>query len=265
MIRVIGKLVLSPLLAWQAVRTRRTTPRLPVAAGAPAGEVGTGEPLRLLVVGESTAVGVGAAHHGEALAGELAVRLAAKLGRRVCWRVIGENGANARRTLRLLEAAHDAAADLAVVALGVNDVLEQTSAARWSRDMAALVAALHARTGAREVILLEVPPLAHFPALPRPLRDVLGWDARRLDAALARVAARLDAPARPVRHYRFAFDGTREFFARDGFHPSARGYARWAELIAARYAHESAQRPRYREGEETSSRAGRATEKTYTF
>lgn len=245
MIRLAAKIALGPLLVWQALRVRRKTPRMPVAAGAHAGEVGAGAPLRLLVVGESTAVGVGAAHHGEALAGELAARLAAKLDRRASWRVIGENGATARRTLRLLEAAHDAAADLAVVALGVNDVLAQTSAARWQRDVTALVAALHARTGAREVILLEVPPLVHFPALPRPLRDVLGADARRLDAALARVAAQLDAPARRVRHYRFAFDGAREFFARDGFHPSAHGYARWAELIADRLAREPAASPNH--------------------
>lgn len=245
MIRLATKVALGPLLLWQARRVRRTTPRLPVAGGALAGATGSGAPLRLLVIGESTAAGVGAAHHGEALAGELAVRLAAKLGRRVFWRVLGENGATARRALRLLEASHDAQADLAVVVLGVNDVLEQTSAARWQRDVTALVAALHARTGVREVILLEVPPLAHFPALPRPLRDVLGADARRLDAALARTATRLDAPARRVRHYRFAFDGAREFFARDGFHPSARGYARWAELIADRLAREPAANPNH--------------------
>ncbi|GAB4475691.1 MAG: SGNH/GDSL hydrolase family protein [Burkholderiaceae bacterium] len=240
MIPLAAKIALGPLLLWQAQRVRRDTPRLPVAAGAPAGEAGSGAPLRLLVIGESTAAGVGAAHHGEALAGELAVRLARRLGRRVLWRVLGENGATARRALRVLEAADTAPADLAVVALGVNDVLEQTRAARWQSVMAALVARLHARTGAREVILLEVPPLARFPALPRPLRDVLGADARRLDARLARIAARPDAREPRVRHYRFAFDGAREFFARDGFHPSARGYARWAELIAARLAREAA-------------------------
>ncbi|MFN3565137.1 MAG: SGNH/GDSL hydrolase family protein [Burkholderiaceae bacterium] len=245
MIPIAAKIVLGPLLIWQGHRVRRTTPRLPVARGALAGEIGSGAPLRLLVIGESTAVGVGAAHHGEALAGELAGRLAAKLGRRVFWRVLGENGATARRALQVLEAAEAAPADLAVVALGVNDVLEQTRVARWRRDVAALVAALHARTGARDVILLEVPPLAKFPALPRPLRDVLGADAHRLDAALARLAARLDAPDRRVRHDRFAFDGAREFFARDGFHPSARGYARWAELIADRLARDWAADPNH--------------------
>jgi lysophospholipase L1-like esterase len=239
LIDLVAKIALGPLLAWQAQRVRRTTPRLPVAGGDCIGEVGHGPLLRLLVIGESTAAGVGAAHHGEALAGELAARLATKLGRCVCWRVLGENGATARRALRLLEEAHDAAADLAVVALGVNDVLEQTAAARWSHEVAALVEGLRERTGAREVILLEVPPLARFPALPRPLRDVLGRDARRLDAGLARVAVRLDASDRRVRHYRFAFDGARQFFASDGFHPSARGYARWAELIAERYAREA--------------------------
>jgi lysophospholipase L1-like esterase len=238
LIRAAAKVALGPLLLWQARRVRRVTPRLPEAGGAPQGAVGDGAPLRLLVVGESTAAGVGATHHGEALAGALAARLAATLGRRVAWRVLGENGATARRVLRLVEADRGAPVDLAVVALGVNDVLEQTRGRQWESDFAALVAALRAQRGARDVILLEVPPLARFPALPRPLRDVLGADARRLDARLARVAARLDTPQRRVLHYRFAFDGAREFFAADGFHPSPRGYAHWAGLIADRFAQE---------------------------
>jgi lysophospholipase L1-like esterase len=182
---------------------------------------------------------VGAEHHGEALAGALAERLAQRLGRRVLWQVLGENGATARRTVQLLAQTAAAPSEVAVVALGVNDVLEQTRESRWVHDVSALVQALQERTGAREVILLGVPPLGHFPALPPPLRQVLGLDAQRLDRALGRLAARLDRPPQlSVRHYRFAFSGAREFFARDGFHPSAHGYARWAELIAERLSRE---------------------------
>ncbi|WP_236040775.1 hypothetical protein [Marinobacter nauticus] len=52
--------LLFPVLLYQGKRTRRVTPRLPEATGDYAGQYGEGEPVfRLLVLGESTAAGVG--------------------------------------------------------------------------------------------------------------------------------------------------------------------------------------------------------------
>ena len=52
--------VLFPVLLYQGKRTRQTTPRLPEASGSPFGQYGEGEPARrILVIGESTAAGVG--------------------------------------------------------------------------------------------------------------------------------------------------------------------------------------------------------------
>ncbi len=84
------------LLAAQAVYVKRTTPRLPGAAGPTDGVVeGAGEPFRLAVLGESTVDGVGAATHEEALTGCLARELA-NGGRAVRWQAAGRTGANAR-------------------------------------------------------------------------------------------------------------------------------------------------------------------------
>ncbi len=52
---------LAPLLLWQGRHVRRVTPRLPEAAGPRAGTTGHGPPLRLLVLGDSAAAGVGVA------------------------------------------------------------------------------------------------------------------------------------------------------------------------------------------------------------
>ncbi len=66
---------LAPVLAFQAWRTVRRTPRLDPAGGDEHGFVqganpGTGRPaFRVVVIGESTAVGVGASRHTEALPG----------------------------------------------------------------------------------------------------------------------------------------------------------------------------------------------------
>lgn len=223
--------VLAPVLVPQGRRVRRTTPRVPEAAGPRAGEVpGIGAPVRLLVLGESTAAGVGAADHQEGLAGQMAGALAARTGRPVRWRVLGRNGATAASTRdELLARAKDVAADVAVIALGVNDTLRLHSPARWSRDLTRLIEAVRERCGPIPILLAAVPPMGRFPALPQPLRAVLGLRAAVLDRAAARLAGEMAE----VRHVSFALaaGSVDDLFCRDQFHPSPLGYARWgAEL-----------------------------------
>jgi lysophospholipase L1-like esterase len=91
-----------------------------------------------------------------------------------------------------------------------------------------LIVSLRRRAGRIPIVLAGVPPMSRFPALPRPLRDVLGARSAILDAAAARLtllpsvvhvpmpAAMLD-PAT---------------FAEDRFHPGPEGYRRWAEQLA---------------------------------
>ena len=68
--------LLFPVLLYQGKRTRRVTPRLPEATGDCAGQYGEGEPVfRLLVLGESTAAGVGVESHAQGLASQLALQL----------------------------------------------------------------------------------------------------------------------------------------------------------------------------------------------
>lgn len=226
-----GTVLLAPVLVPQGRRVRRTTPRLPEAAGPRAGEVpGSGDPLRLLVLGESTAAGVGAADHQEGLAGQAAISLAARTGRPVRWRVLGRNGATAATTRdELLAPATDVAADVAVVALGVNDTLRLHGPARWTADLRRLVDAIRDRCGPVPVLLAAVPPMGRFPGLPQPLRGVLGLRATMLDRAAARLARQMDG----VHHLHMPLDAgsVDRFFCADRFHPSPHGYGVWgAEL-----------------------------------
>ncbi len=228
---VLGTGLLAPLLVWQGRRVRATTPRLPEAAGPRTGEAaGAGAAVELLVLGESTAAGVGAEDHQRGLAGQVARTLAAETGRRVRWRVLARNGATAAITRDELLAPADAvAADVAVVVLGVNDTLRLHSPGRWTRDLRALIDAVRERCGPIPVMLAAVPPMGVFPGLPQPLRGVLGLRAAVLDRAAARLAAELDS----VRHVavplpRGAVD---DFFCADRFHPSPHGYARWGDAL----------------------------------
>ncbi|WP_344869079.1 SGNH/GDSL hydrolase family protein [Amycolatopsis ultiminotia] len=227
-LRLFVFLLLAPVLAVQAVRVRRATPRLPGAAGPTEGTIGAGVPMRVAVLGESTVDGVGAPTHTEALTGRLAAALAKAVpGREVRWQAVGRTGASAQDVLRELVPRLQAA-DVLVVALGVNDAMELHSAARFRRDLLAIVVGVRRRLGDVPVVLAGVPPLGSFPALPRPLRDVLGARAAALDQA-ARELTWLSG----VSYVPFApgllHDG---LFAEDRFHPGPAGYRTWAAALA---------------------------------
>ncbi|HEY2058635.1 MAG TPA: SGNH/GDSL hydrolase family protein [Amycolatopsis sp.] len=219
-------LLAAPLLVVQAVRVRRSTPRLPGAAGPVEGVVGDGAVLRLAVLGESTVDGVGAATHDEALTGQLARQLAARLGRQVRWQAIGRTGANARVVSQDL-VPRLKPADLLVVVLGVNDTIELHSATRFRRDLLNVVVEARRRIGPVPVLVAGVPPMARFPSLPRPLRDVLAARSEALDRAAAELAE-LSGVAYAAMDPALLHEGT---FAADRFHPGPVGYRDWAESL----------------------------------
>ncbi|HEX8246464.1 MAG TPA: SGNH/GDSL hydrolase family protein, partial [Longimicrobium sp.] len=180
-----------------------------------------------------TVAGIGAAAHEQALTGRVAAALARVTGRPVAWRAVGRSGATARdAAAHLVPILGDARVDAVVVALGVNDTLRFRPPSRWTRDVERLIGAIRARVGPAPVVLAGVPPMQCFPALPQPLRAVLGARARRLDAALARVPGRIAAAA----HVPMRTDLAAHFFCADGFHPSEEGYAVWGERLAAEVA-----------------------------
>ncbi|MFC7241892.1 SGNH/GDSL hydrolase family protein [Catellatospora aurea] len=218
----------APILLAQGVRVRRRTPVLPEAAGERHGvEGGPGpDPLAVLVLGESTAAGVGVPNQADGLAPALAAGLARHSGRPVTWRVTANTGFSARKTLaRLVPQLPDETYDAMVVVLGVNDVLEMRSGRAWQADIGALITALRPRLRAGgRIVLAGVPDVAGFPTLPQPTRALLALHARHLDRRLARAAASTPS-ALHVPSPRIDETG---LYAEDGFHPSAAGYRMWA-------------------------------------
>lgn len=224
---VAGLPVLIPQAAW----VRYRTPRLPEAGGDPHGATpGSGPALRVVVLGESTVAGVGAEQYADGLSACLAERLAARTARPVGWRAVGRSGATARSArAELTPRLAGLEADALVLVLGVNDVLGLGSAAQWSADLHALIdAAWSALRAPCPTVVSPLPPLGEFACFPQPLRAFLGLRATAFDAVTRAVAAErglVVAPALPRL--------TPEVFATDGFHPSAAGYAAWAEGLAA--------------------------------
>ena len=225
-------LSLAPLLAAQGFYVRRTVPVLPEPPGPRHGTRGSGPSVRLLILGDSAAAGVGAVSQTEALSGQLVAGLAAD--RQVTWRLIARSGYTTRGLLaHLREHPLEGEWDVAVISLGVNDAIRQHTPARFAADQRELLAGLRARSGVRQRILSGLPPVHRFPALPEPLRWYLGSAATQLDRTLASIAASesgceylsLNVPAEL---------DVGAAMASDGFHPGPSAYALWGFAAAER-------------------------------
>jgi len=217
-----AKLLLAPILIAQALRVRKSAQILPEPPGARQGMSGQGAPLRLLIVGDSSGAGVGADHQSEALSGRLVDALARD--HHVTWRLEAKTGATTATTLDTIATVPRAAYDVAVVALGVNDVTSMVTGRRLLAQRDRLYRILRKDFGARRIIVSGVPPLKNFPLLPQPLRWVLGRTADRFDAALAAQGG--------IEYLRFDIPFDADMMARDGFHPGAAAYRIWGQTLA---------------------------------
>jgi lysophospholipase L1-like esterase len=226
-------LPLWPFLVAQGNYVRRMTPRLPEAAGPTGGVAGQdydGLPLSLLALGESPVAGVGVDRHEEAITCQLAQALSARLQRRINWSAYGKNGITVREALtQLVPCIPKQRVDIALVAFGVNDTTAFHSAARWREDVRNILTALDAQCAPRLIVLSGVPPMERFPALPPPLRWIMGLKARVLDSAARDLTLRWPH----VRHVGLALDpADKTMMAIDGYHPSQVGCIAWASLLA---------------------------------
>jgi lysophospholipase L1-like esterase len=223
------KLVLSPLLVAQAVATRRRAPVLPEAAGPREGRLGgRGPALRVLIAGDSSAAGVGVAHQDQSVAGHFARSLHPLIGRPLHWTLRARSGLTTRQVHALLQADRPAAADIAVVITGVNDVIDQLPSHRAVAHRAALADWLLAERLAAHVVFAPLPPIHQFPLLPQPLRRVMGDDAHRHNDALAAWArTRADVSWVPI-----PLTLSADTMASDGFHPGEPVYRICGETLA---------------------------------
>ncbi|CUH51039.1 SGNH/GDSL hydrolase family protein [Shimia marina] len=219
------RIPLAPLLLVQALGVRKRANQLPEPPGNRSGTCGTGPELNLLIIGDSSAAGVGAGTQSQALSGQLTARLSEHF--QVHWRLIAETGATTKTILQKLEHIDTQPADIVVSALGVNDVTRGFSRARWTHNQDRLAQVLATRFNAHLIVASGLPPMGMYPKLPQPLRWILGQQANRLDQGLAALCAKhpilshmpLDVPFEP------------RYQASDGYHPSEEAYALWATLL----------------------------------
>ncbi|HVM14266.1 MAG TPA: SGNH/GDSL hydrolase family protein [Egibacteraceae bacterium] len=204
----------------------------------PPGEADPGDavPLRLVVLGDSLAAGVGSPTVDGSLPALIAERVAPALGRPVS--VIGHGVSGARTDDTRSEQVPllaGAPADVVVIVVGSNDVTHVTPPWVLRRQTAELLTEVQGAAAGTPVVLAGIPLFTGTPRLPVPLRWVVGAYARPLRDAQREVTVRAEG----VRYADIARDASPRFrgvpdaMSADGYHPSPVGYGFWADAIAA--------------------------------
>jgi lysophospholipase L1-like esterase len=191
-----------------------------------------GEPVELLMLGDSIAASLGVERRKDALGARVAKGVAKTLARPVRLRtaaVVGAESSALKGQLDALETGYRA--DVAVIVAGGNDVTHRVPVATSAAHLAAAIRRLRADRVA--VVVGTCPDLGALRPVPQPLRALGSRMSRQL--ADAQAAAAREAGARPVSLRRAVgpvfISHPEEMFGLDRFHPSALGYRRTAEAL----------------------------------
>ena len=187
-----------------------------------------GQPeLRLTLLGDSTAAGVGAAGTNGTVGGQLASAIDR---RRVRLSSVAVSGSRAADLGPQVSRALLDRPDVAVVLIGANDSTHGTRLRAVRRDVAEAVRRLRAAGVA--VVLGSCPDMGAARAFAQPLRLVVAWQGRRVAAAEAEAATRAGAAVVDIGEETGpAMRADPTTLAADEFHPSDRGYRLWAQAL----------------------------------
>lgn len=218
-----------PVYVWQGLGVRRRTHRMaPPAHPGTLEFPGEGKRIDLLVLGDSSAAGVGVDDIADSFAALLPRFLAERTGRPVKVRIVGMNSATSAQ-IRDYAVPHIEPRDFDYVALniGTNDAKNYHSGRRFKKDFGTLLYALRARFPAATIVWSGVIDMAGVPALPKPLNRILSIRSRLIDR-IGRILCRERGALCPPPEWRVV----PENFSADGFHASAAGYREWADGLA---------------------------------
>ncbi|QMU80381.1 SGNH/GDSL hydrolase family protein [Streptacidiphilus sp. PB12-B1b] len=181
-------------------------------------------PLRMVVLGDSTAAGFGVDRADCTPGALLAGGIAATAERPVRLAVVAVNGATSTDLERQCGLALDGPApDIALIMIGANDIAQLVKPSDSARMLGGTVRRL--RAAGAQVVVGTCPDLGAVDGILPPLRTLARRASHQL--AAAQTAAVTEAGGRSVALGALLgreFAGRPEMFASDRYHPSARGY-----------------------------------------
>jgi len=189
-----------------------------------------GERLRFVVLGDSTAAGLGAGRPEDAYATVLSERLAER-GWNVELTAFGVSGARVHDIADEQAAmAAEADPDLVFVGIGANDATHLTPLDDVEADMAR---ALDLLLDTEAIIVVAGPPDMRAAAWLEPLRSIVGWRGRQVAERIEKVATERGIPVVQLAEEAGPYFAANpeDAYAADNFHPGPGGYRAWADAI----------------------------------
>jgi lysophospholipase L1-like esterase len=192
---------------------------------------GAGTSIRLAVLGDSGAAGLGAEKPEDTMGAILASALSEVSGRTVTLSNHAVIGAQTADLDAQVDRAMWTKPHVAVIMIGANDVTHLVPRTLSARRLRRAIRRL--REQGTEVVMATCPDLGTVKPVPQPLRTVMRRSSRKLAAAQAE--ATLAEGGRAVSlgsHLGPEFDERPDvMFAEDRFHPSTVGYAAAAQVL----------------------------------
>ncbi len=189
-----------------------------------------GAPLSYLVLGDSTAAGVGADYQ-QGIAVSTAKALGANRG--VTMTNVSVSGARIRDVVRLqLPAAAGVRADLVLLSVGANDVTHLTCVRSMRSDLREIVTKLRSANPDVAIVITGSPDMGSPPRIPRLLRGIASRRTVAVNRMFVAEAQGLRLTFAPIAlETGPLFRKDQSLFAEDRFHPNERGYSTWISVL----------------------------------
>lgn len=185
--------------------------------------------LALAVLGDSIAYGLGAARPQDTVGSRLAAALTSA-GTPTDVRVFAVSGARSEALAAQARSAVDWGADVALVIIGANDLIQFVAVERAATQLAEAVRTLH--SSGSQVVVCPVPDLSVVSWVPPEMRALVQAASAQLRHAQASAALAVGARIADVNAgASAAFAGDLRLFSADRFHPSSAGYAVIADAL----------------------------------
>jgi lysophospholipase L1-like esterase len=213
-----------------AARTRRyAQPDMRLAMRTTIGDPDA-TPLRLVLLGDSSALGVGVGRVTETVGGRLA-ELLADTRRRVELSSVAVHGSRSvDLATQVARALLGQPPDVAVILVGANDAVTLRPPRQAAAHLAAAVRRL--RDAGVAVVVGTCPDLGAARAIAPPLRQLVGQYGRRVAQAQAEAVTQAGGvPVDLAERTGAVFRADAGTLCEDGYHPSADGYRVWAHAL----------------------------------
>ena len=183
--------------------------------------------MKILVIGDSTALGTGATQPEHSLAGLLGAHFPeASIENH------GVNGAKTKDLIKRLERLREKHFDLMMVHIGGNDVVRFTERKELTHDIDIVLRS--AKQLADKVVLVSTGNVGTAKLLPLGTRWLFTWRTRQVRDTLKTAATKHGISYvdlfREYNNDPFALDPSK-YYAADSFHPSDEGYLDWFQII----------------------------------